>query len=588
MRDYQSISVRDAIENIAKRQYLLPAIQRKFVWSMEQIEMLFDSVLRGYPINSFMLWKITNPKNRKEYKFYEFIQRYVQKFNEDNPDAPSRFLKDDFYAVIDGQQRMTSLYIGLGGSYKIKKPNKWWGDDEHKTPMSEKKLYLELTTELESTIDNEKEYNFVFMSDDELKNEQEKDPSKYWFCMHEAIDFNNNNDVVSYLINNNLITNTFAVETLSNLFNRLCVEKIINYYVIDDQDQDKVLEIFIRTNSGGTPLSFSDLLMSIASANWTQYNARDEMKQIKEIIYGYGNPNFNVSQDFILKSLLVLSDVDVRFKIGNFGKRNIEVFEDKWQDIKKSLEATFHLLEELNFNDTLLRAKNAAIPIAYYIYKNGLADEIVKTTFDKENKQKISKWLSMSLLKGIFGGTSDSILKSIRSVIAKHIGEQFPLEAIVEAFKSNPDKNYTFTDDIIEPFLYEQYGSSVCGVVLNLLYPDVVLQHGKSVAQDHMHPKSVFEDSAKINELNLTDEQKAFYKNENNYNSCLNLQLLETLENTSKLDRPLKEWAEENNKTAKDLYISDGVSLDILCFENFIESRKVNLLIKLKEVLGIN
>lgn len=586
MSEYQSISVKDAINNIATRQYLLPAIQRKFVWSIDQIEMLFDSILRGYPINSFMLWRITNPKDKKEYKFYEFIKRYVQKFNEDNPDAPSQFLINDFYAVIDGQQRMTSLYIGLGGSYKIKKPNKWWGEDEYKTSMTEKKLYLELTQELESSIDNEKQYNFVFMSDEELKSEQENDPSKYWFCMHDALSFNDNNDVIAYLMNHNLSSNAFAVNTLSKLFNRLSVERIINYYIIDDQDQDKVLEVFIRTNSGGTPLSFSDLLMSIASANWKKYDARDEMRQIKEIIYSYGNPNFNVSQDFILKSLLVLSDVDVRFKIDNFGRQNIEVFEDKWVDIKKSLEATFHLLEELNFNDTLLRAKNAAIPVAYYIYKNNLADEIVKTTYDRDDKKNISKWLSMSLLKGIFGGTSDSILKSIRDVLSKHLGEKFPLDAIIEEFKGNPDRNYSFTDDIIAPFLLEQYGSGVCGIVLNLLYPEVVLQHGNSVAQDHMHPKTIFEDKKKLDELELTDEDRKFFEDKANYNSCLNLQLLESLENNSKLSLSLKQWAENNNKTNEDLYLEEKVSLDIKQFRSFIESRKTVLLAKLKEILS--
>ena len=72
-----------------------------------------------------------------------------------------------------------------------------------------------------------------------------------------------------------------------------------------------------------------------------------------------------MSQDFILKAILVLSDVDIRFRIDNFGKGNIVKFENNWTDIKNSLVATFTLLEQLGFNDSLLRAKNAAIPIAY-------------------------------------------------------------------------------------------------------------------------------------------------------------------------------------------------------------------------------
>lgn len=587
MSNYQSITIKDAMNNIANNTYLLPAIQRKFVWGISQIEVLFDSLLRGYPINSFMLWKINDNEIKQNYKFYQFIKDFVQKFGEDNPDAPSQLLTNDFYAIIDGQQRLTSLYIGLIGSYKVKKPSKWWMENEQKTQMSKKELFLELSSQLSSNIDNEKYYNFKFLSKEDMDNDLKENPTHYWFKVGEVLKFKELSDVNTYLINNNLFTNSFAMTTLTKLFNHLNEKELINYYCVDVQDQDKVLEIFIRTNSGGTPLSFSDLLMSISSANWKKYDAREEMKDIKEKIYSYGNPNFNVSQDFILKSLLVLSDMDVRFKIENFGRKNIALFESKWDKIKASLDATFHLLEQLNFNDTLLRAKNAAIPVAYYIYKHDLSNEIVKSTYDKNDKKNISKWLSMSLLKGIFGGTSDSILKDIRDVIAKSSSKNFPIQEIFDKFKSDPDKNYSFDDEIIKPFLNEQYGSGVCGIVLNLLYPEVVLKNGKSVAEDHMHPKSIFENKKNISSLGLTPEQEEFYRNKENYNSCLNLQLLETLENESKGDESLVNWATANNKAKADLYVKKTTSLDIQDFEKFIKARREVLLEKLKDILKI-
>ncbi|MDY2728052.1 MAG: DUF262 domain-containing protein [Candidatus Onthovivens sp.] len=587
MSDYQSISIKNAMGNIANNSYLLPAIQRKFVWSMEQVEKLFDSILRGYPINSFMLWRITDLNIKQDYKFYQFIKDFIQRFGEDNPDAPTQLLTNDFYAVIDGQQRLTSLYIGLIGSYTIKKPYKQWKKNEHLTPMDKKELYLELTSPLILNIDNEKMYNFRFLSTDEFNEEKNSKPNLYWYKVGDVIKLQNLAAVNAFLIKNNLLDNEFAVTTLTQLFSKFNTEKMINYYCVDDQDQDKVLDIFIRTNSGGTPLSFSDLLMSISSANWTQFDAREEMKSIKEKIYSYGNPNFNVSQDFILKSLLVLSDVDVRFKIDNFGRQNIALFEQKWSNIKKSLDATFNLLDQLNFNDSLLRAKNAAIPIAYYIYKNDLADKIIKSNYDENDKKNISKWLSMSLLKGIFGGTSDSILKSIRNVIKNSTSKKFPVQEIFEEFKSDADKNYTFGDDVIKSFLNEQYGSGTCGIVLNLLYPDVVLSYGKNVAQDHMHPKSVFEDKKKLAALGLTPEQEKFYKDKSNYNSCLNLQLLECSKNESKGDEALSNWASSENKTYTDLYIKKKTSLDIKEFEKFIKARSEVLLEKLKNILKI-
>jgi Protein of unknown function DUF262 len=69
------ITIRKALEGIDNKRYFLPAIQREFVWETAQIEQLFDSVLRGYPIGSFLFW-LVSPQNSKEYEFYEFIRDY--------------------------------------------------------------------------------------------------------------------------------------------------------------------------------------------------------------------------------------------------------------------------------------------------------------------------------------------------------------------------------------------------------------------------------------------------------------------------------------------------------------------------------
>ena len=84
------ITIKDAINNIDKREYLLPALQRQFVWGTEQIEVLFDSIMRDYPINSFMLWKVTEPSIKNNLKFYEFLKKYRQKYNELNPEFETK------------------------------------------------------------------------------------------------------------------------------------------------------------------------------------------------------------------------------------------------------------------------------------------------------------------------------------------------------------------------------------------------------------------------------------------------------------------------------------------------------------------
>ena len=72
------LTISEVINDIHSKKYLLPSIQREFVWSPEQIKMLFDSLMRNYPINSFLFWKVPREKSG-EFKFYEFLRDYHQR-----------------------------------------------------------------------------------------------------------------------------------------------------------------------------------------------------------------------------------------------------------------------------------------------------------------------------------------------------------------------------------------------------------------------------------------------------------------------------------------------------------------------------
>lgn len=137
---YQTpLTVGQAIRDIDAKKYFLPSIQREFVWDTEQIEKLFDSLMRDYPINSFLFWRV-NKENTKKFKFYEFLRDYHQKNQKYNPKA-SMNGSDDITAVLDGQQRLTSLYIGLKGTYAKKIIHKRWNDPK---AYPKRKLYLNL------------------------------------------------------------------------------------------------------------------------------------------------------------------------------------------------------------------------------------------------------------------------------------------------------------------------------------------------------------------------------------------------------------------------------------------------------------
>ncbi len=569
------------MQNIATNKYLLPAIQRKYVWSTYQVERLFDSIMRGYPINSFMLWEISDDRIKQDYKFYSFIKDYCQYFHETNPDASPKLLGNDFFAVIDGQQRLASLYIGLDGTYRYKKPNKWWIDCEENMPT--RRLYLDLSEQMTSDTDDGMMYRFSFLSQEDLVWYRENSNAN-WFLVGDILKFPKREDIINYLEEKELLSKDFAKDTLFELWDKINRDEIINYLVIPYQDQNKVLDVFVRTNAGGTSLTFSDLLMSISSANWKDHDARKEIEDTMNEAFRYGNPNFLFSQDNILKTILVLESDDIRFRLDNFTRKKVEGFEKSWDKIRKSIVATFNFLDKLGYSNATLPSKNAAIPIIYYVYKKDCDQSIVKSTFSDEDRKSIVKWLNLSLIKGIFGGQSDSVLKRIRDVLKEEPSSNFPFERIVKAFEADPAKNYSLDDAFIDSILLEQYGSPTATLVLQLLYPDKVFRYGKSVAQDHMHPRVVFEDPSRLSSLDLTPVQSQFFTDPQNYNSVLNLQLLESAENASKNDASLVDWVQSRGLKNYELLVDPDASLDIKDFEAFIESRKRVLKDKLKSL----
>jgi uncharacterized protein with ParB-like and HNH nuclease domain len=575
------ISVKEAIDRVHNRDFLLPAIQRKFIWSSSQVELLFDSIMRGYPISSFMFWEIKDEKMKSEYKFYEFLKEYREFYKENNEEINTTGVKD-FMAVIDGQQRLTSLYIGFRGTYAYKMPRKWWRNDEDSLPT--RALFLNLLEPVNQEYDNQKKYDFRFLSKPDLVRLGDK--NKYhWFKLEQLLDFSGLPDLNKYIVRNNLQDNEFANDTLLSMYERFNSDKLINYYSATEQDPDKVLDIFIRTNSGGTPLSFSDLLMSIASANWKKIDARKEIDDTVNQVFSISNAGFRIDKDFVLKTCLFLFVENIRFELKNFGFENVQKFEKNWRATKKSIIAAFELIYRLGFNNTTFRAKNAAIPLVYYIYYNNLAGRIVKANYDAEDLSRIKKWINLSFIKSIFRGHTDAVLVRIRRVLRENNGARFPLLPIRKAFESDTDRNYHLDVEFVDGLLTSAYGSNESFYILSMLYPDLDY-YNQDFHKDHIHPASIFRDK-KIIESIKNETTRSFMENPDNWNSILNLQLLNGDMNKSKTNKSLAAWADECNISHRKLYLDEDVSLDINNFERFIENRKANLKKALSEIFGL-
>lgn len=576
------ITVKDAIDYIVDRTYLLPAIQRKFVWSSDQIEVLFDSIMRGYPINSFMFWEVKESKIKNEFKFYQFLTEYRQFFGEDNPDIDTKSYKD-FYAVIDGQQRLTSIYIGLKGSYSYKLPRKWLYNTEEAMPT--RHLYLNLSNRLPEENERQMVYDFQFLTKYEYE-KKSADENSIWYRVNDILTFKSKDEIDNYIDTKGWLTKDFTKQTIRKLYEVIFKEPLINYYLEKTQEIDTVLDIFIRTNSGGEPLSFSDLLMSITTAHWKS-DARKEIPDIVKKVFQIGNPGFLIDKDFVLKTCLVLFNDNIKFQVKNFDQSNVIVFEKNWDRIKKSIFEGFTLLSNIGFNNQNLRAKNAVIPIIYYIYCRGIENDINSPIKYTNDKQLIRKWLCLSLLKGVFGSQSDTVLSGLRNAIKEELDDtskqpSFPLEGIKNKFKANPAKNLSFDDELIEGLLKTQKDVPDCFAILSLIYSH--LNFGiQGYHKDHLHPESYFQGIRRADFQ--TDEDFNFYSDPSNWNGIANLQLLNGTLNQSKLASPLNDWITANNIDKVNQLIPEDVSLDISDFKTFIAKRKELLKTQLKNMV---
>ena len=575
MSGYQTpLTIKEVIEAINRREYLLPAIQREFVWSTDQIIKLFDSLMKGYTIGSFLFWEVARDKTAN-FQFYEFIKDYHERDNYHNPKANVTG-EEKITAILDGQQRLTALYIVLKGTYAYKIGRKRWRNDN---AFPKRKLYVNLLSKLD---DFDLTYNFSFLTTNEASIRKN---NVFWFEVGKAVEFESLKDINKFLRDNGLLESEFPEECLFGLYEVLAEKKVINYYLETSQELNKVLNIFIRVNSGGTQLSYSDLLLSIATAQWTTKDAREEITSFVDDINRI-EEGFDFSKDFVLKSCLVLSDfADIAFKVDNFNAKNMKIIEEGWDRIGKALRLAIDLISSFGYNYQNLTSANAIIPIAYYILQKDNPENFILTSNFREDRERIWKWFTVSLLKRVFSGQPDNVLRPIRNII-KEKNTNFPIDQIIDRFKGT-NKSISFTEDDIDNLLYLKYGKSHIFSVLVLLYP--TLDFRNRFHQDHIFPRSLF-GKVKLKDAGIPKEGIDFYLENVNY--IANIQLLEGLPNEEKSNMDFSEWIAKTFKTDKEKkeymekHLIPDINLSFKNFPHFIEERKKLIANKLKSILG--
>lgn len=572
-------TIAKVIEGIQSNDYVLPAIQREFVWDAEQIEKLFDSLLRGYPIGSFLFWEV-NPDNLGEFQFYRFMDYYHQRDHKHNQPINLRGRPTSITAVLDGQQRLTALNIGLRGWYAEKLPHYRW-DSDHAFPQ--RRLHLNLLGPAED--DMEFKYEFRMLREKDLQSAGE---SKFWFPVGDILDFEELHEVFDYCHDNGLTRcdTTFPYKTLVKLWETVKKDPLINFFLEEEQDLDKVLNIFIRVNAGGTILSYSDMLLSIATAQWEEKDARQEIYGLVDELNDIGE-GFDFSKDFVLKASLVLSDISaIEFKVDNFNSQNMLNIEAQWEGIKRALRLTTKLVASWGYSRQVLVSNNAITPLAYYLYKKDSPPNFVESKHFKSDRDTMQRWLMMALLKRTFSGQSDSVLRAVRRAIQNGHGH-FPIDAIFAELRGTP-KSMSFDKAELEALLDYRYQQNYTFTILAMLYP--WLKFDQHFHVDHIFPRSMF-DEKELVQWGIALEEKERWLD---YKDALaNLQLLQGLPNQEKSDQEFEAWLQDTHPKPADLtsyrqlHLIPDVALSFDRFPEFVKARELLIKERLREILEI-
>lgn len=575
---YRSQTIKEAVLAIDAREYLLPVIQREMVWDAEKIEKLFDSIMSGYPFGSLLFWKY-KVNSESNYNFYDFIHCYDEYDRTKNHNALHSLRGYDgreITAVIDGQQRLTALYIGLKGYMKLCKPRIWKKYRELEENYDTKRLYLDLlyvNDGADSEDDIKPEYNFKFKTAEEVA--AENATGEYcWFEVGRILDFEEDDDFDDEFDEK---YDAAQVKRMNKILRRLWTNfcnknnENLHYFEETEQSFDRLLNIFIRINDGGEPLSYTDFLMSILANYWA--DGREEINRAVDALNR--DFNFDVSKDIFLRGCLYLSDKTLNFNADNFNRNLVEDIKNDFENIENALRKSAGFFKKIGYSKDNLRSSLIMLPLAYYYRKHD------NQKMPVEEISIVKRWIQISILCRAFGGQTNSYLAALRGNEEVDWSGKFPYEALMKV-TANYGRDINFTEERIANMVDRaRKGGQIAFTLLSMIYPNKNYQD-TPFHEDHIYPKAT-----------LTKAQL-----DAGGDFLPNLQLLEGIANEEKNAEEPEKWlkeiyhgdAEAIRQYKRDNYLFDvemGEVLELLPenFEMVIEKRRENLIKAIADAL---
>ncbi len=281
----------------------------------------------------------------------------------------------------------------------------------------------------------------------------ENDKKHFWFKVGDILELKS---VINYAREHELGGEESAL--LENLKNAFCTEKLISYFEETEKNLNKVLNIFIRVNSGGVKLSYSDLLMSILTASFSS-DIREKMHELVDALKDKGFPN--VGKDQVLKTCLLLIGKDTTFKLKNFNKKNIKEIEENWEKITESIYNAAKLLKNFGYAGYLGSAYILS-SLAYFYFLNSKMDE--------NDEEQALKFVRNAQITSYFSNSIDTKLNNI----ANSMKDAQTFESFNHNLAKHEKNPLKITNDMIEEMvLSSQYGNSQVFPILQILYPNL-------------------------------------------------------------------------------------------------------------------
>jgi hypothetical protein len=348
-------SIGDLIKEIQKQQLILPEFQRGYVWKRPAVRSFVDSLYRGYPTGSFLIWKTPEPGKVR---------------GTDALDSDSKY----FELILDGQQRLTTIFTVMTGG----PPPFYEGEDLAFD------LYFNLLDE-----------TFGYWKKITMQGKPEWLPVTKFFKDGFA-------QFLKAKMDEGGDTKDLYVANLDRL-QRLDAIREYPYYVrtLTEPAMDRVVEIFNLVNTAGTNLSKSDLALAHICASWPE--ARETFRAAQSKIADHG---FALDLEFFTRATSTVATDSALYE--PLYKVPIEDVKTSWKIVERVMEYLVNVFRADAFIDSssTLRSDFPLIPLVAYLSKHE------RKFASPTEKHNFLHWFYAALMWGRYSGSAETKLNA--------------------------------------------------------------------------------------------------------------------------------------------------------------------------------